>query len=289
MKDYYYALGLEADCTAAEIKEAYHKLSKKFHPDLNPDDAYFEDRYRQTQEAYDTLGDPDRRTRYDIELKKFQSGYIRNFHAPRYGPADQRFQNSPYRLKTGRSGTGIIITIIVLLVIFGVYGVKYIGSPKVQVPTAVAAADTAVVYHPHKKHKKKHTLIVKTAHNTVRRNFDTVKAVVKPRVAVNKPIVTKPTIVKPIITTPAIVKPVNARADTSTVHRPARQFLYATYVRANQTGVVNMRESDDFGSNIVKTIPANAMVLVLQKGDAYYKVNFNNNIGYIPKWALKTQ
>jgi hypothetical protein len=278
MRDYYYALGVDADCTLTEIKEAYRKLSKKFHPDLNPGDAYFEDRYRQIQEAYDTLSDPDRRTRYDIELKKFKSGYIRYFHSPRYGPADQRFQNRPYRFKSGRPGMGIIITIIILVVIFGAYAVKYVAHTKPPVANQVAAVDS-VVSHPVKKHKKKHFLAVKTAHAAIKHNADTVKAVTRVPVAV-----VKSTIIKL-----PIVKPASPSVDTANQRRPEKAFLYATYVHANQTGVVNMRESDDFNSDIVKTIPANAMVLVLQRGDAYYKVNFNNNIGYIPKWALKTK
>tara|TARA_R110001592_G_scaffold121046_3_gene326062 strand:+ start:1805 stop:2161 length:357 start_codon:yes stop_codon:yes gene_type:complete len=54
-KDYYYILGLKKGATLEEIKQAYRKLSKKFHPDLNPNDKYFEDRFKDIQEAYEYL------------------------------------------------------------------------------------------------------------------------------------------------------------------------------------------------------------------------------------------
>jgi curved DNA-binding protein CbpA len=63
-KDYYALLGIAPDATLADIKKAYRKLAKQYHPDVNnnPDAA---ERFREITEAYDTLTDPDRRRRYD--------------------------------------------------------------------------------------------------------------------------------------------------------------------------------------------------------------------------------
>src|SRR5215471_18524349 len=63
-KDYYAILVIPPDATPGEIKRAYRKLAKQYHPDLNnnPDAA---ERFRELTEAYDTLIDPDRRRRYD--------------------------------------------------------------------------------------------------------------------------------------------------------------------------------------------------------------------------------
>ena len=54
-KDYHYILGIRKDASKDEIKSAYRKLSKKFHPDLNPNDKYFEERFKDIQEAYEFL------------------------------------------------------------------------------------------------------------------------------------------------------------------------------------------------------------------------------------------
>lgn len=55
MKDYHYILGVPKTATKKEIKAAYRKLSKKFHPDLNEGDKFFEDRFKDINEAYETL------------------------------------------------------------------------------------------------------------------------------------------------------------------------------------------------------------------------------------------
>ncbi len=65
MKDYYYFLGVKNDASAEDIRKAYRKLSLKYHPDKNPDDEFFADRFREIQEAYDTLNDPEKRKIYD--------------------------------------------------------------------------------------------------------------------------------------------------------------------------------------------------------------------------------
>ncbi|MFK7951093.1 MAG: J domain-containing protein [Saprospiraceae bacterium] len=55
MKDYHYILGVEKGATKKEIKTAFRKLSKKFHPDLNDGDKYFEERFKDIREAYEAL------------------------------------------------------------------------------------------------------------------------------------------------------------------------------------------------------------------------------------------
>lgn len=55
MNDYHSTLGVENNATADEIKEAYRKLAKKFHPDLNGGDQFFVSHFRKIQEAYDAL------------------------------------------------------------------------------------------------------------------------------------------------------------------------------------------------------------------------------------------
>jgi len=63
--DYYKTLGVGRSATAAEIKKAYRKLARKYHPDVNPDNPDAEKRFKEIQEAYAVLSDDDRRKQYD--------------------------------------------------------------------------------------------------------------------------------------------------------------------------------------------------------------------------------
>jgi molecular chaperone DnaJ len=63
--DFYLVLGVAHGASESEIKRAYRRLARRFHPDINPGDREAEARFRQILEAYETLTDPDRRTRYD--------------------------------------------------------------------------------------------------------------------------------------------------------------------------------------------------------------------------------
>ena len=69
MKDYYYILGIVSDASEDEIKKAYRKLSVKFHPDKNEGDIFFENRFKEIQEAYDTLSNKNQRILYDSAFK----------------------------------------------------------------------------------------------------------------------------------------------------------------------------------------------------------------------------
>src|SRR4030042_5153999 len=64
-KDYYRSLGVERKATAAEIKRAYRKLARKFHPDLNPGDKTSEAKFKEIQEAYSVLSDQKKKAQYD--------------------------------------------------------------------------------------------------------------------------------------------------------------------------------------------------------------------------------
>jgi molecular chaperone DnaJ len=64
--DFYIVLGLERGASVSEIKRAYKRLARRFHPDINPGDRMAAAQFRQIAEAYETLSDPDRRRRYDL-------------------------------------------------------------------------------------------------------------------------------------------------------------------------------------------------------------------------------
>ena len=63
--DFYIILGLDRAATVADVKKAYRRLARRFHPDVNPGDQRSAIRFREIAEAYTILSDPDRRRRYD--------------------------------------------------------------------------------------------------------------------------------------------------------------------------------------------------------------------------------
>ena len=73
MKDYYYILGVARTASPEEIRQAYRKLSLKFHPDKNAGDKFFEDRFKEINEAYEVLYNPVRRLNYDESFVKKDS------------------------------------------------------------------------------------------------------------------------------------------------------------------------------------------------------------------------
>jgi DnaJ-class molecular chaperone len=85
-KDYYATLGVAKSATDKEIKQAYRKLARKLHPDVNPGDKTAEAKFKEINEAYEVLGDPDKRKKYD-ELGANWRMYEQQAQQPGGGPA----------------------------------------------------------------------------------------------------------------------------------------------------------------------------------------------------------
>lgn len=102
-QDYYEILGAKRAASQPEIKKSYRRLARKYHPDVNPGDPSAEERFKQIQEAYKVLSDPEKRKLYDHQ------GYYRDGHQAAAGGGFQDFQDSgfsgfDYRNFSGGSG-----------------------------------------------------------------------------------------------------------------------------------------------------------------------------------------
>src|SRR5262249_35688709 len=64
-KDYYSILGVSKTASDKDLKQAFRKMARKFHPDVNPGDKAAEAKFKEINEAYEVLGDPDKRKKYD--------------------------------------------------------------------------------------------------------------------------------------------------------------------------------------------------------------------------------
>jgi len=93
-KDYYATLGVGKAATEKEVKQAYRKLARKFHPDVNPGDKTAEARFKEINEAYEVLGDPGKRQRYD-ELGANWRQYEQAHQAGRSPFGDVRWTAGP--------------------------------------------------------------------------------------------------------------------------------------------------------------------------------------------------
>jgi curved DNA-binding protein len=112
--DYYQILGLPKNTSSNDIKKAYRKLARKYHPDLNPNDKEAEKKFKEVNEANEVLSDPENRKKYDeygkdwkhaeeYEKARQQDHYQRSTHDPFGGYAEEDFSDFFSSMFGGRS------------------------------------------------------------------------------------------------------------------------------------------------------------------------------------------
>ncbi len=84
-RDYYEILGVDKKASADEIKKAYRKMAKKYHPDAHPGDKAAEDKFKEANEAYEVLGDSEKRKKYDQFGREGQFHNGADFDPLKYG------------------------------------------------------------------------------------------------------------------------------------------------------------------------------------------------------------
>lgn len=100
-KDFYSVLGVSASATQDEIKKAYRKLAKQYHPDANQNDAKAAEKFKEISEAYNVIGDAEKRKQYD-EMRRL--GAFDGFAGARGGPSAGAGAYGGYRGQAGAPG-----------------------------------------------------------------------------------------------------------------------------------------------------------------------------------------
>lgn len=103
-KDYYKILGIQKSASADDIKKAYRKLARKYHPDVNPGDKASEEKFKEINEAYEVLSDPEKRQKYDTLGPNWQDMFAGAGAGGPYGAP--RTQTYTYRTGGGGAGFG---------------------------------------------------------------------------------------------------------------------------------------------------------------------------------------
>jgi DnaJ-class molecular chaperone len=89
-RDYYKVLGVDRSASEADIRSAYRKLARKFHPDVNPNNKEAEQKFKEINEAYQVLGDPEKRKKYDELGADWERGESEEEMMRRYARAGAR-------------------------------------------------------------------------------------------------------------------------------------------------------------------------------------------------------
>lgn len=104
-RDYYEILGVQRSAKEEDIKKAYRKLARKYHPDLNPNNKQSEEKFKEIQEAYEVLGDPEKRRKYDQLGAGWKNGA--DFTPPpNWGGSEGDFNIGDIFGRAGRGGGG---------------------------------------------------------------------------------------------------------------------------------------------------------------------------------------
>ena len=142
-KNYYILLGIKNSAGSAEIKLAFRQLAKKYHPDKNHGNKHAEDFFKELQEAYETLSDPEKRKKYDQKFSysshyqqmknahysgnayQFAQQQARSAHSYRAQPSDQEATNVNGNGKKKDSDSYFFVISIVVAILLLIFIISY--------------------------------------------------------------------------------------------------------------------------------------------------------------------
>src|SRR5688572_2046065 len=107
-RDYYDVLGVPRSASEKEIRQAYRKLARQYHPDLNPNDKQAEAKFKEIGQAYEVLSDADKRKQYDRwgpDFEKYEQARKAGASAGASGGSGP-FGSGPFTWTTGTGGYG---------------------------------------------------------------------------------------------------------------------------------------------------------------------------------------
>ncbi|WP_322975302.1 J domain-containing protein [Aporhodopirellula aestuarii] len=108
-EDLYQTLGVSRDADKSDLQKAYRKLARKYHPDMNPDDKAAQEKFKRVQEAYEVLGDEQKRAAYDRygpDFEKIRGGYQPGAGSAGGGPTFDGLDMEQIFRAAGRGGGG---------------------------------------------------------------------------------------------------------------------------------------------------------------------------------------
>ena len=247
MKDLYYILGAERDCTPGELNAAYRKLAGRLQPGENEHDHFLEDHLLEITEAYQILSDPDKRRKYDLAFKK-------------------DYQRRLYYFKIKHLNVAAALALLLFAGLFGWYVMRVINSDKASKPLKTASdlkapAPTPKAIAHHKKKYSGKTASMTTGPRPLTKDTASFREI-----------------------KPETLSKETPPAELSTQEQGS--LSYSTYLQSNLTGVIYLHERANYTSAVVAKIPNRSAVKVLEKGREFYKVSFNEQTGYVPKWTV---